>query len=106
MKIENNSNESTLFYMLFCSASCIHSVASIYRGSSAEIWCGESHGSVSVFTLTEGVVTSQEVLNHHDPVVENAEVLQIVGAKNSPAGAKSGNPKLVNNPDVIKLFSE
>ncbi len=72
-------------------------MASIYRGSSAEIWCGESHGSVSVFTLTEGVVTSQEVLNHHDPVVENAEVLQIVGAKNSPSGAKSGNPKLVNN---------
>ena len=48
-------------------------------------------------------MTSQEVLNHHDPVVENAEVLQIVGAINSPAGAKSGNPKLVNNREVVKV---
>jgi hypothetical protein len=28
-------------------------------------------------------VTSQEVANHHDPVVENAEVLQIIGAPSS-----------------------
>ena len=92
-RVKSKMKESTI--ILYFSASCIHSVASIHRGLFAEIWCGESHGSVSVFTLTEGVVTSQDVLNHHDPVVENAEVLQIVAAVNSPLAARTGNPKLV-----------
>ena len=60
------------------SESCIHSVTSIRKQkNTVEIWCGESHGSISVFTLTEGVVTSKEVINHNDPPVENVEVLQV-----------------------------
>jgi hypothetical protein len=90
------------FDFIINSASCIHSVASIHRGLSAEIWCAESHGSISVFTLTDGVVTSQEVLNHHDPVVENAEVLQIVAACNSPLAAKTDNIKLVKYFDRLR----
>ena len=70
-------------------------MASINRNEFAEIWCGESHGAISVFTLTEGVVTSQEVVNHHDPVVENAEVLQIVSAKTSLGAIKPATSKLV-----------
>ena len=72
-------------------------MASIHRGQSAEIWCGESHGSISVFTLTEGVVTSQEIVNHHDPVVENAEVLQIVSAKSGATSGNAATAKLVSS---------
>lgn len=91
-------------------SSCIHSVASIvtvgplFRREmdndgaeqqqnvatvddeiEVEVWCGQSHGSITVYTLTGSgaVVTSQEVVNHHDPVVENVEVLQIVSASPS-----------------------
>lgn len=42
---------------------------------------GESHGAVSVFTLTDGIVISQEVINHNDPPVENIEVLQVISDK-------------------------
>ena len=28
--------------------------------------------------MKEGVVTSQQVINHNDPVVDNVEVLQVV----------------------------
>jgi hypothetical protein len=60
--------------------SCIHSVASISSINSniVDIWCGLSQGAISVFTLTDGVVTSQKVINHNDPIVDNVEVLQVV----------------------------
>ena len=48
-----------------------------------EIWCGESHGAISVFTMRDGVVTSQEVINHNDPVVENVEVFQVISDSES-----------------------
>merc|ERR1712212_1383653 len=70
------------------SSSCIHSVSSVLKTSttqtsvqtgseenqsSVEIWCGESHGAIAIFTLTgsSAVVTSQEIINHNNPVIEN-----------------------------------
>ena len=50
--------------------------------SKIEIWCGESHGSIAIFTLTDdAVVTSQALINHHEPVLEDVEVLQVVSNK-------------------------
>ena len=58
-------------------------VTSLVKSKSAhvEIWCGESHGAISVFTMKDGVVTSLEVVNHNDPVVENVEVFQVSVAR-------------------------
>ena len=44
--------------------------------------CGESHGAIAIFTLTgsNAVVTSQEIINHNNPVIENVEVLQIISS--------------------------
>lgn len=70
--------EGTFLITELGSATCIHCVTSINRGKSVEIWCGESHGALSVFTLKDGIVTSQEVINHHDPVIENIEVLHVI----------------------------
>ena len=44
--------------------------------------CGESHGAIAIFTLTgsSAVVTSQEIINHNNPVIENVEVLQIISS--------------------------
>ena len=47
---------------------------------------GESHGAVSVFTLKDGIVISQEVINHNDPPVENIEVLQVLSDKDEKGG--------------------
>jgi hypothetical protein len=72
--------EGTFLITELGSATCIHSVTSITKSDSSslvEIWCGESHGAISVFTLRDGIVTSQEVINHNDPVVENVEVFQV-----------------------------
>ena len=60
--------------------------SSLVKANSAahvEIWCGESHGAISVFTMRDGVVTSQEVVNHNDPVVENVEVFQVISESES-----------------------
>ena len=60
--------------------------SSLVKSNSAahvEIWCGESHGAISVFTMRDGVVTSQEVVNHNDPVVENVEVFQVISESES-----------------------
>ena len=53
-------------------------MASIHDQNLTEIWCGLSHGIISVFTLKDGVVTGQQVINHNDPMVENVEVLQVI----------------------------
>ena len=76
--------EGTFLITELGSATCIHSVTSLEKSRSAvEIWCGESHGAISVFTMRDGVVTSQEVINHNGPVVENVEVFQVISDSES-----------------------
>ena len=41
---------------------------------------------MSVFTLKDGIVISQEVINHNDPPVENIEVLQVLSDKDESGG--------------------
>ena len=72
-----SGGEGTFLVTELGADSCIHSVASL-AGFSLELWCGLSAGAISVFTLKDGVVTSQQVINHNDPVVDNVEVLQVI----------------------------
>jgi len=43
-----------------------------------ELWCGESNGSISIFTICENIVTSHEIVNHYEPVIDNINVLNLV----------------------------
>jgi hypothetical protein len=43
-----------------------------------ELWCGQSNGSISIFTIHENVVTSQDIVNHYEPMIENINVLNLV----------------------------
>ncbi len=58
-----SGGEGTFLVTELGAASCIHSVASINVENNhiIDIWCGLSQGAISVFTLTDGVVTSQKV---------------------------------------------
>ena len=78
-----SGGEGTFLVTELAAESCIHSVASVFDGYLTEIWCGLSHGVISVFTLKDGVVTGQQVINHNDPVIENVEVLQVVTGDSS-----------------------
>ena len=40
-------------------ASYVTSLVKSKSASHVEIWCGESHGAISVFTMRDGMVTSQ-----------------------------------------------
>lgn len=51
-----------------------------------ELWCGESRGSISIFTIKDNIVSSQEVVNHYEPMIENLEVLHLISS-HSPAYA-------------------
>ncbi|XP_076373717.1 leucine-rich repeat kinase isoform X2 [Tachypleus tridentatus] len=44
----------------------------------SELWCGQTQASVTIFTLHNSIVTSQEVLNHFDPVLDPLDVTQLV----------------------------
>ena len=61
--------------------------------------CGESHGAIAIFTLTgsSGVVTSQEIINHNDPVIENVEVLHIISSTSIMSPVKSGDTSTCDN---------
>lgn len=43
-----------------------------------ELWCGQSNGSISIFTICENIVTSHEIVNHYEPVIDNINVMNIV----------------------------
>ena len=64
-----SGGEGTFLVTVLAADSCIHSVASIHNNNLTEIWCGLSHGVISVFTLKDGVVTGQQVINHNDPMI-------------------------------------
>lgn len=49
---------------------------------SVELWCGQSQGSICIFTLADGAVKNQEIVNHYDPALPGLEVLQMVASDN------------------------
>ncbi|KAF4523571.1 hypothetical protein B566_EDAN014882, partial [Ephemera danica] len=59
----------------------LHAVAAVYRDNEVcELWCGESHGNISIFSIRDSVVSSQQVVNHYEPVIENLEVLHLISS--------------------------
>ncbi|KAK3921714.1 Leucine-rich repeat serine/threonine-protein kinase 1 [Frankliniella fusca] len=69
------------------SSNALHSLAAVFRdspegsGSLCELWCGEGHGNVSVYTIHDNVVTGHDVVQH--PELELA-----AGAGAHGAGAR------------------
>jgi len=47
-----------------------------------ELWAGEKAGQMTVYTIKDGLVDSQESINHYEPVIEAVEVLLIEGHAN------------------------
>ncbi|KAK7861679.1 hypothetical protein R5R35_005355 [Gryllus longicercus] len=62
------------------SSPALHSLTAIFReqGRVCELWCGEAQGNISIFTIRENIVTSHDVVNHYDPIIENICVLNLV----------------------------
>lgn len=55
-------------------SSVLHAMTSI----PGELWCGESDGNISVYTMSEHSVTSHETVNHFSPVISNVDVSFLV----------------------------
>ncbi|XP_049820088.1 leucine-rich repeat serine/threonine-protein kinase 1 isoform X2 [Aethina tumida] len=56
--------------------------ASLENSSACELWCGESNGQISIYTIKDQVVAGQEVLNHYQPVIEKVDVMNLVAVDN------------------------
>ncbi|XP_063218267.1 leucine-rich repeat serine/threonine-protein kinase 1 isoform X2 [Bacillus rossius redtenbacheri] len=61
----------------------LHAVTAVFTDnhSVCELWCGESHGNISIYTIRDSVVTSHDVVNHYEPVIENIDVLNLVSTQ-------------------------
>uniref|UniRef100_A0A1B6DQ53 non-specific serine/threonine protein kinase n=1 Tax=Clastoptera arizonana TaxID=38151 RepID=A0A1B6DQ53_9HEMI len=64
------------------SSTVLHSITAVYKdnGRECELWCGESHGALSIYSMRENVVTGHEILNHFDPMVPNCDVLTLISS--------------------------
>ncbi|XP_034249520.1 leucine-rich repeat serine/threonine-protein kinase 1 isoform X2 [Thrips palmi] len=73
------------------SSSSLYSLAAVFlEDTLCELWCGEDHGNVSVYTIHDNVVTGHDVLQHPDQDQDNAEVRHLVSAaESSPSSAPS-----------------
>ncbi|KAJ9598231.1 hypothetical protein L9F63_011052, partial [Diploptera punctata] len=62
------------------SSTVLHSLTAVFKeqGNVCELWCGESNGNISIFTIRENVVTGHEIVNHYEPMIENINVLNLV----------------------------
>uniref|UniRef100_T1IVJ9 non-specific serine/threonine protein kinase n=1 Tax=Strigamia maritima TaxID=126957 RepID=T1IVJ9_STRMM len=60
---------------IFCTTSIRNA-----RTENCELWCGQSHGMISIFAQREGVIISQEIVNHYEPALDNSDVLQLVAS--------------------------
>lgn len=50
--------------------------------SICELWCGESQGQITIYTLKELNVVGQEILNHYQPVITDVNVMNLVSVDN------------------------
>ncbi|RZF41154.1 hypothetical protein LSTR_LSTR013926 [Laodelphax striatellus] len=64
------------------SSSVLHAITAVYTDNDNEcqLWCGESDGALSVYTMHENIVTGHKVLNHYEPIIANVHVHQIVSS--------------------------
>ncbi|XP_065214793.1 leucine-rich repeat serine/threonine-protein kinase 1 isoform X2 [Planococcus citri] len=59
--------------------------------SVCELWCGESNGTISIFTMHENSVVGHDIINHFETPLPNVEVLQLVSS-HSPILYHSRHP--------------
>lgn len=63
----------------------------VFFHSVCELWCGESNGSISIFTMHENSVVGHDIINHFEAPLPNVEVLQLVSS-HSPIQYHSRHP--------------
>ncbi|KAJ8980099.1 hypothetical protein NQ317_008560 [Molorchus minor] len=64
--------EGTFVMTELGSSSIINCMCAVFNGeeNSCELWCGESSGQISIYTIKDHVVAGHEILNHYQPVIE------------------------------------
>ncbi|XP_075215251.1 leucine-rich repeat kinase [Lycorma delicatula] len=64
------------------SSTVLHAITAVFNDNPKEcqLWCGESNGALSVYTMRENIVTGHDVLNHYEPIIVNVDVLQIISS--------------------------
>ncbi|XP_031347203.1 leucine-rich repeat serine/threonine-protein kinase 1-like isoform X2 [Photinus pyralis] len=53
------------------------------EGTVCELWCGQSHGQISIYSIKDHIVTNHEIINHFQSVIESANVLNLIANENS-----------------------
>ncbi|XP_071051470.1 leucine-rich repeat serine/threonine-protein kinase 1 isoform X2 [Onthophagus taurus] len=43
-----------------------------------ELWCGQSEGQISIYSIKDHGVVSQEIVNHYQPIIETVQVKKLV----------------------------
>jgi serine/threonine protein kinase/GTPase SAR1 family protein len=73
--------EGTFILTELGTSDCVHCVASLQLSESqVEIWCGQSEGAIAIFSLTDSVVTNQDIMHH---TLEQSEVMQVVSTEDN-----------------------
>ncbi|XP_046393381.1 leucine-rich repeat serine/threonine-protein kinase 1 [Ischnura elegans] len=82
---------------LHSGASALHTLVAVGSDHTkeCELWCGESKGNISIYTIRDGMVTSQETVNHCEPIIERLEVLHLVSASSPATDSESGEESSV-----------
>ncbi|KAG8224987.1 hypothetical protein J437_LFUL005998 [Ladona fulva] len=72
---------------LHSGATALHTLVAVGSDHTkeCELWCGESKGNISIYRICDGMVTSQEIVNHCEPIIERLEVLHLVSACSASA---------------------
>ena len=73
--------EGTFILTELGTSDCVHCVTSLQvSATQVEIWCGQSEGAMAIFSLTDSVVTNQDILGH---TLEQSEVVQLVSTEDN-----------------------
>ncbi|KAI5703280.1 hypothetical protein M8J75_009878 [Diaphorina citri] len=62
-------------------SSVLHAITAV----PGELWCGESDGNISIYTMSEHSVTSHDTVNHFYPVISNVDVSFLVSSPSTSA---------------------
>ena len=79
--VNPTGGEGTFILTELGTSGCVHCVTSILKAENkVEVWCGQSQGAVAIFSLTDSVVTNQDIMNHN---LELGEVMQVVSTEDN-----------------------
>ncbi|CAG9859264.1 unnamed protein product [Phyllotreta striolata] len=48
------------------------------KESCCELWCGESDGQISIYSIKDNVVAGHEIVNHYQPIIDKVDVMNII----------------------------